>query len=172
MKHIYFTLSIATILVIGSCSRMNESGQALNQPGPNDSLFVVKQGPYEFAIFLPKDLMINNTPEIRYSEVSGEVHIALGDRFQLLVQSREQDLSQMEVELAHDDLFTNKVVLKDNKSILYEQVLPTGETYSYQYVRNVSAGNNTYFIHTSPTGEFSIDNIYRMRDAANSMRSI
>jgi hypothetical protein len=175
MKKCILFLSVAFI-VFAACQQQavnhaaNSTTRAL---GPNDSLFRIAEGPYHFSLCLPKDMMINNTPQVQLNSATGELNIQMGERFHLVIAARQQDLAQIESDLKTDDLFTNQIVESDHSSLMYQQVLPTGETYSYQFCKNVTTPDGTpYFVCTSPMGEFSMESVSRMKQVVNTISSL
>lgn len=170
MKKKLTYLIAGTAMIIAACQQHAPVEMSTRELGPNDSLFKVNEGPYNFSICLPKDMMINNTPQLRMNEATGELNIQLGDKFHLVIAARQQDLGQLEHDLQGDDLFTNKIVEEDGSSLMYQQILPTGETFSYQFCKNVTTPNGTpYFICTSPMGEFSMESISRMKQVVSTI---
>jgi len=159
-------------LALSACQRSAQVEQAERVIGPNDSLFKVQQGPYQFSVCLPKDMMVNYSPSIQLNAATGDLEITLGERFHLIVTDHHQDHTVLRQDLNTDALFTNKLVEEDNASLMYEQLLPTGESYSYQFCKNISAQGHPYFIHTSPSGEYTLEAISRMKQVVSTIGSI
>lgn len=155
-----------------ACSEQPAVTVATRTAGPNDSLFRINEGPYKFSLFLPKDIMINHRPEVKMSDATGELHVRMGEHFHLVFHPKDQDLKQVVSDLATDDLFTNKVIEDNGVSLVYQQVLPTGETFGYHYCVNVQPAGAGYFVQTSPMGEFSIESISRMKQVVASISAL
>lgn len=171
LKRTTWVASIA-IASIAGCRNATPTEQVQRTLGPNDSLFHINEGPFKFSICLPKDMMINHTPVVGMNSSTGELNIRLGDNFHLVFMPKSKDIDHVIASIATDDLFANKVVERDGKSILYQQVLPTGETYSYQYCGNVSPMGTDYFVQSSPLGEFSMESVRRMQQVVSSIGSL
>ena len=89
-----------------------------------------------------------------------------------MVSEDKKDLSQLEEMLKNDDLFTNKIMEEDANSIMYQQVLPTGETYCYQYAKIVMGHGKSYLVQSAKDGEYTFENVARMRQAANTISAL
>jgi hypothetical protein len=160
------------LATLAACRQSTPVEQVERTLGPNDSLFHINEGPFKFSICLPKDMMINHTPQVGMNHNTGELNIQLGEHFHLVFMARSKNIDNVIAGIANDDLFANKVVEHDGKSILYQQVLPTGETYSYQYCGNVNPMGSEYFVQTSPVGEFSMESVRRMQQVVSSIGSL
>lgn len=165
-----FTLiAVGCALAMASCQQQPEVNQPEIVLSANDSLFRVNEGPYNFNICLPKDMLINNDAEVRVNDATGDLNITIGENFHLVVTNRHQDLGSTHADMNGDGLFTNKVIEQDQTSVLYEQVLPTGETFSYQFCKNINGTNQAYSVQSSPVGEFTLEAINRMKQVASTI---
>lgn len=170
MKHLYFPLLIFAALQ--SCSPVSESNQADagGKRDANDSLFVVKQGPFAFSLFLPKDLMINESPLIEYNQSSGDLHIGIGPEFELVFSAESSDMAALKASLADDGLFTNRVEKEENGCLVYQQFLPNGEPYYFHMAASANVGGENYVVRSSSMGEYTQGQIHRMVRAFESLK--
>jgi hypothetical protein len=137
---------------------------------PNDSLFVVDQGGYQFAIALPKDLMINDAPRIEHQSSSGELHIKIGDNFWLVAIEGQSSLDQVKSELGEDMLFTFKVVEEDKSTMVYQRFLPDGTEYDYSFRSMNQVGQKYYMFKACDEGEFTKEEVGKMRHSVSSVQ--
>jgi len=167
-KILLFAASCALIVALDSCNNGNQTTKETSSVTlqPNDSLFAVSNGGYNFQIILPKDLMIMNTPRIDMNSATGELHIHLGDQFWIVASQEKTDMTAIKSAIQEDMLFTSRVVEETNNSILVERILPDGTTYD----RSVNdIGGKPYIFKTSEEGEFSIESVNRMKYAISSV---
>lgn len=169
MKNRILYLAVFLAAVAVSCKTEKNKHEANTQVSVNDSLFHVNEGPYRFAIYLPKDLLINNTAELKMNSGTGELHIAIGDYFHLVIVQEAKELAALEAELKDDPLFTNTIVEREENSLVYQQVLPTGEAYFYHYVQVTDLEGTPFVMRSWSQGEFPMDGIQRMKHAARSI---
>jgi hypothetical protein len=161
--------AIALALVGSGCQNQQAKENAKALVSANDSLFHVSEGPYRFSLYLPKDLLINNAAELKMNSATGELHIAIGDNFHLVVFQEQKDLAALEAELKEDPLFTNKIVEREEDALVYQQVLPTGEAYFYHYARIADVSGTPFVVRSWSLGEYPMDGIQRMKHAAKSI---
>jgi hypothetical protein len=174
MRNLTLFLAIVTCQVIlFSCSNEPKKEIAGNtvQLQPNDSLFHINQGGYDFNIILPKDLMIENTPEITLNNSTGELNIHLGDQFWIVASLEKADIIRIKTELNEDMLFTNRIVEESDKSVMYQRILPDGTEYDYSFKCSNEIGGKSYFFRTSEEGEFKMDHVTKMKQAISSVHS-
>jgi hypothetical protein len=162
----YTLIALSCVLALASCQNQPEVKLPEVVLSSNDSLFKVNEGPYNFSICLPKDMLINHDAELLINEATGDLNITIGDNFHLVVTNRLQDLTSSRADMNGDGLFTNKVIEQDQSSILYEQLLPTGETFSYQFCKNINGNGQAYSVQSSPVGEFTLEAVNRMKQVA------
>ncbi len=171
-KLILCSAILCTIALLQSCNNSNQ--QAETQPEvalqPNDSLFVVNEGGYNFQIILPKDLMISNTTRIVVNQSTGDLHIQLGEQFWIVASQEKTDMNNFKTLMNEDMLFTNKVMEETQNSLLVQRVLPDGTTYDYNFRSFSDVDGKPYIFKTSEEGEFSIESVKRMRHAITSVR--
>ena len=96
-KYTLLSIVAALTITISSCDTQNNAeakttGVALQ---PNDSIFHVNEGGYDFQIVLPKDMMISNVPEISLNGATGELHIHLGEQFWIVASQEKMDMPQI-----------------------------------------------------------------------------
>lgn len=141
------------------------------QLSENDSIFQVNEGGYKFSIILPKDLMINESPSIAMNGATGELHITLGDQFWIVATQEKGDINNFKSALADDMLFKHEVVEENAQSLLYKRVLPDGTEYDYSFKSCNEISGTPYVFRTSEEGEFTKDNVTRMRQAIGTIRA-
>ncbi len=175
MKKTGFLLTIlALICAMQACETSTQPAvqQAEAMPkSPNDSLFAVNEGGYNFAIFLPKDLMIENEPEIRFNSATGDLHIRIGERFWIVASQESKDISKLKEEINENMLFTSRIIEETNNALLYQRLLPDGRAYDYNYRYLSSIGGKPYFFKTCEEGEYSKESVDMMKSAIMSVHS-
>jgi hypothetical protein len=165
-----FTLiALGCALALASCQQQAEVKQEEIMLSTNDSLFKVNEGPYDFSICLPKDMLINNDAQVQLNDATGDLNISIGENFHLVITNKQMDLASGHADLNGDGLFTNKVIEKDQTTVLYEQILPTGETFSYQFCKNINGRDKAFSVQSSPVGEFTLEAINRMKQVASTI---
>jgi hypothetical protein len=170
-KYSLLTIIAVVILAMTSCDVKNNTetktaGAALQ---PNDSIFTVNEGGYNFQIILPKDMMIANVPEISMNGATGDLHIHLGEQFWIVASQEKMDMNAIKSAINDDMLFTNRIVEETNNSILFQRILPDGTTYDFNFRSFSEVGGKPYLFKTSEEGEFSIESVNRMRQAISSV---
>ncbi len=135
----------------------------------NDSLFRIHEGNYHFSIFLPRDLMISNAPEIGRNGANGELSIRIGSDFHLLALPGEADFESMKSRLNDDGVFTNRIITEEQAVILYQQFLPDSTPYYFHIlgIRELAGGHTAFRSH--PDGQFTREQAERMMDAVRSV---
>ncbi len=170
-KYTLFSIVVALTISISSCDMKNnaETKTAGVVLQPNDSIFNVNEGGYNFQIILPKDMMISNVPEISMNNATGELHIHLGEQFWIVASQEMTDMPKIKNAISDDMLFTNRIVEETNNSILFQRILPDGTTYDFNFRSFNDVGGKPYVFKTCEEGEFSIESVNRMRQAISSV---
>lgn len=175
MKKTGFLLSIIVLIsAMQSCGRATQPATQQAEVMPqsaNDSLFSVNEGGYNFAIYLPKDLMIENDPEIRFNSATGDLHIRIGERFWIVASQENKDISKVKAEINDNMLFTSRIIEETDNALLYQRLLPDGRAYDYNYRYLSSIGGKPYFFKTCEEGEYSKENVDMMKTAIQSVHS-
>jgi hypothetical protein len=172
MKKLILIFSCSLVLMsIQSCQPgRNADNTGANGPKTaNDSLFVIHEGGHDFAIYLPKDLMIENTADIKFNDATGDMHMQIGDKFWIIASQENIDMDSLRKEVNENVLFTSLVVEETVNGILYQRLLPDGKAYDYNYRGIVTVGDKTYIFRTSEAGEFSRENVELMKVAIQSV---
>jgi|GEM_PF-3245023 len=136
---------------------------------PNDSLVIVKEGPYAFAMVLPKDVMINDAPSIRMNTATGELEVAVGTQFRLVAQVENRSLEALLSDLEDDGMFTNRIESKGELSAIYQQFLPGGQPWYYQIVARAEVNGKSFSFRSDPMGEYSLEEARRMEHSVISL---
>ncbi|HEY8404630.1 MAG TPA: hypothetical protein VIK71_08475 [Flavobacteriales bacterium] len=167
---IIFNCSLA-LMFLQSCQRgKNADNAGLNGPkSANDSLFIINEGGHDFAIYLPKDLMIENHAEIRFNDATGDMHLKIGDKFWIITSQEAVEMDAIKKEVNENMLFTSRVVEESDNGILYQRLLPDGKAYDYNYRGIAVVNGKTYVFRTSEEGEFSRENVELMKTAIESV---
>lgn len=173
MKNLALSIAIASCLFfVQSCSdesqKQPENSIALQ---PNDSLFHVNEGGYNFNIILPKDMMIDNVPSISVNSATGELNLHLGNQFWIVASLEKADIASIKAELNEDMLFTSRIVEESNNSIMYQRILPDGTEYDYSFKCSNEVGGKPYFFRTCEEGEFNMENVGRMKQAISTVHT-
>ncbi len=173
MKNLALSIAIVSCLFFAqSCS--NESQKQLENSialQPNDSLFHVNEGGYNFNIILPKDMMIDNVPSISVNSATGELNLHLGNQFWIVASLEKADIASIKAELNEDMLFTSRIVEESNNSIMYQRILPDGTEYDYSFKCSNEVGGKPYFFRTCEEGEFNMENVGRMKQAISTVHT-
>ncbi len=167
-------LSSIIILFVGlnacqngqTAEKQSDTNQVLN---PNDSLFIINEGGFSFGIVLPKDLMIANTPVVKFNGATGDMHIQCGDEFWIVASMENTDMNKIKSQLGDDILFTSKIIEETSNSLLYQRNLPDGSEYDYNYRSICQLGDKKYTFRTCEEGEFSLGSVNRMKSAISSV---
>ncbi len=138
----------------------------------NDSLFRIHEGNYHFSIFLPRDLMISNAPEIGRNGASGELSIRIGSDFHLLALPGQADFESMKSRLKEDGVFTNRIITEEQAVILYQQFLPDSTPYYFHIlgIRELAEGHTAF--RSDPDGQFTREQAERIFDRKKYMEIV
>jgi hypothetical protein len=172
MKKTTLLLSALSFLtVLNSCENQSTATEKKAEITlqPNDSLFTVNEGGYNFQIVLPKDLMIANTPSISMNEATGELNIRCGEQFWIIASLEKTDIPAIKNMINEDMLFTSRVIEETNNSILFQRILPDGTEYDYNYRSISNIDGKPYIFKTSEEGEFSMESVGRMKLAISTV---
>lgn len=169
-----FAFVLASITALNSCENpASEATPTANAPktecSPNDSLVVINEGVYQFAITLPKDLMINHTPRIEHLSSTGELHIKIGEDFWLVASEGQQNLDAIKSELSEDQLFSFKVVEEDPSTMVFQRFLPDGTEYDYSMRGMSQVGDKHYVFKACDEGEFTKEEVTKMKRSVASV---
>ena len=173
MKNLTLVMFVLVLLTAAqSCREASNKEVSQNKVllDPNDSLFHVNQGGYEFNIILPKDLMIANSPQINMNEATGDLHIHVGENFWIVASLEKTDMQTIKTSINEDMLFTSRVIEETNSSILFQRLLPDGSEYDYNFRSICEIGGKPYIFRTSEEGEFSMESVNRMKHAISSIQ--
>jgi hypothetical protein len=165
----YLCVILISVLAVSCTDQTHPLEVTAREGGPNDSLFHVADGPFHFAIFLPKDMMIVNDAEIRFVPAKGELEIGITNSFRLTVIEQESDLKSLLDSTEDEGIFTNKVVDEDERTIVYQQILPGGKEWFYQVIGKATPGEASYTFRSDPMGEYTLEDARRMAAAIRSI---
>jgi hypothetical protein len=166
------TLAAAFLMLMHSCESGDKTASAKPEPTlqPNDSIFHVNDGGYNFSIVLPKDLMIMDSPKISVNGATGELHIQVGDQFWIVASQEQTSMQTIKSAMQEDMLFTSRIVEETGNGVLYQRILPDGSEYDYSYRNFCEVGGKPYVFKTCEEGEFSMESVSRMKQAIASVR--
>lgn len=174
MKNLTLLLSsVFMIAALYSCQNDQKTATTSNAAvtlNQNDSLFMINQGGYSFEIIMPKDIMIANAPSIQLNNATGDLHIQCGEQFWIIASMEKTDLAKIKSTLGEDMLFTSKIIEETNNSLLYQRNLPDGAAYDYNFRSICELGEKSYTFRTCEEGEFSLENVNRMKSVIASVR--
>ena len=165
----YLCVFLIIILAVSCIDRTHPLEVTTREGGPNDSLFHVADGPFNFAIFLPKDMMIVTDAEIRFVPAKGEMEIGIGPSFRLTAIEQDSDLKSLLKSTEDEGIFTHKIVAEDEHAIVYQQILPGGKEWFYQVIGKATSGEASYSLRSDPMGEYTLEDARRMADAIRSI---
>ncbi len=167
-----FTAVIGAVISFQACQNAECSKETKSlMLQPNDSLFHINESGYSFNIILPKDLMIENEPVIGVNSSTGELNIQLGNQFWIVASLEKADMTKVKAELGEDMLFGCKVMEENPNSLLFQRILPDGTEYDYSYRYAGEIGGKSYFFKTCEEGEFSMENVGRMKQAISTIHT-
>jgi hypothetical protein len=165
---------LASLAILESCENTQTTGTPIAetqkiQCSPNDSIVVINEGIYHFAITLPKDLMINHAPRIEHQSATGELHIKIGEDFWLVASESQQNLDAIKSELGEDQLFSFKIVEEDQSTMVFQRFLPDGTEYDYSMRGMTQVGDKQYIFKASDEGEFTKEEVTKMKNSVASV---
>ncbi len=166
-NHTLLTL-LAGIFWLHACNPTQNSSTpaaSIVTQGPNDSLFTVNEEGYQFAIYLPKDLIIDHEPDIEFNSASGNLNIRIGDQFWIVASQEQKDFKEVKSEINDNMLFSCRVIEDTGSAVLYQRILPDGKAYDYNYRAVAMIGGKPYFFRTCEEGEYSRESVELMRSA-------
>lgn len=172
-KTVFVVCAFLSIIFIQSCDTAQPEAEKAVEAilaDPSDSLFVIKEGGYDFAFFLPKDLMIENDADIEFNGATGDLNVRIGENFWIVASLEGKTLAGMKEEISNDMLFDNRIIEETENSVLYQRMLPDGKTYDYNFRSFAEVGGKAYFFRTSEAGEYSIESVDLMKSAIESVR--
>jgi len=165
MTRLLLILFVPAVAGLVACSGAKPQGHASIGMTSNDSLFIVNEGPFSFGIFLPKDGMINHQPLLKMNHATGEMYVMLGHDFRLVALAERVSREQLQTEIADDGMFTNRVESEQEGVIIYQQYLPTGESWYFQVIGQARVGGQDYLFRSEPMGEYTLQQAERMASA-------
>lgn len=173
-KQIFILLCAGSGILFQSCN--NETGTTTAQTekiqlAENDSIFNVNESGFKFSIVLPKDLMINESPQIKMNTATGELHITLGEKFWIVASQEKGDVNKFKADMEDDMLFKHEIVEENTQSLMYKRVLPDGTEYDYSYKSCNDVSGIPYIFRTSEEGEFTKENVTRMKTAIGTVHA-
>ncbi|MFZ4785251.1 MAG: hypothetical protein ACOYLH_07210 [Flavobacteriales bacterium] len=170
MKNYFFILAI---LLVGFAGCLVEPDvNETCEPDPHDSIFVVQQGPFNFSIRLPKDLVIQHIPFFHYKENTGELIVIVGRSFEVVMTQEIRDLGQLKKKWESDAVLKTEIEEETANGIFMQQLLPDGAHQSYHYVAMVRNTQVPYYARTSKSGQFNRDEAILMRKAICSIQPL
>lgn len=176
MTHISKSLLFLTIIAMILCSC--QEGEVAAGESPNkeisalDSLIVVNQGGFKFSMTLPKELLAGNAAEIAFNETTGLLEVACGEGFMFHISRGAMDMNLLKKELKEELMFRNEIKSEENNSILYQRTLPDGNAFFHHYVCNLQIGNESCHARTASEGEFSLQQVERIKKAISSISNL
>ena len=133
----------------------------------NDSLFVIDEGDFHFRIVLPKDIMINSEPIIELASNGQSLHITCGSTFHLVAEMIDTQATRTPL---GSGIFHYDIIDNEDQSFVFKRILPDGNSYDYGLIQYSSIGENDYAFHSSTEGEFSLNDVLRMKGALASVK--
>lgn len=170
MKPIYFLFFIAFCFG-ASCGEISEKEKQAYAPGPEDTVYAVRQGPFHFSLRLPKRLVQESMPIILFKENSGDLIISLGESIYLKVSQQIKDIKAIERELSEDatDIYEISKVEESNSELIYKQSLIDDSFGSYHYKAMISRTDLPYFVETDASKMYTLSDIEVIRKIAQSL---
>jgi hypothetical protein len=163
----FVLISIAVCLCLAGCQPAKHEG--LPDVGitrsEKDSMIMVNQGGFEFSILLPRDLLSAHKAEINYNETTGLLEVGIGPGFMFTISREAADLVSLRKELSEELFYKNQITQEDGRSLLYQRALPDGKAYFYQYITNLEIGANPFHARTISEGEFTLDQVEKIKAA-------
>lgn len=164
-------IGILFLVVSFGCQDMKEreTTSMLSGQYSSDTLFLIQKGPFHFSLKVPKDLVKQELPFIQYLESTGKLTIKIGDGFMLLVSQEIKSISEIREKLMSDEILIASFEESSDNHLLYKQSLPFGKDYSWHCKYLVMETQLPYFIESSSTRQFTLDQV---RVMLNSIQSI
>lgn len=133
----------------------------------NDSLFFVDEADFHFRIALPKDLMINHSPQISLDDEKNNLEIACGPNFKLMVEIHDTFTTTL---AESDGIFTHLVIDNEDNSCLYSRNLPDGRTFDFGLIQQIRIQDKFYTFSSAKEGEYTLQDVLKMRSALASVK--
>lgn len=158
-------------LLAWSCHNPLIQEERLGAPGPNDSIFIVQQGPYHFSMRLPKDQVTGVLPIIMFKENTGELIVSLSDQVYFKVTQQLVSMEKEEAALLNGgaDIFQVDVVERDSSRLLYKTSLPDRTPVSYHFKGLIDATNLPYLVETDPVKRYNLEDVEQIMAIASTV---
>jgi hypothetical protein len=164
----YFSAIVLVALVFTGCiipgARRERAEIELQR---NDSIFFIDEGDFKFQIVLPKDLMINHTPEILLKQDKNRLVISCGPTFQLIAEIRD---SQGSIQPTQTGVFHCSILDNEDNSCVYARLLPDGQVFDYGLIQQTNTNETDYIFYTDELGEYTLQDVLKMRTALASIK--
>jgi hypothetical protein len=164
----YFSITVIALIVFTGCiipgARKERAEIELQR---NDSLFVIDEGDFHFRIVLPKDIMINSEPIIKMAGNGQSLHITCGSTFHVVAEITDIKTTKLPI---GEGIFHYDIIDNEDQSFVFKRILPDGNSYDYGLIQYSSIGENDYAFSSSTEGEFSLNDVLRMKGALASVK--
>lgn len=133
----------------------------------NDSIFFIDEGDFKFQIVLPKDLMINHTPEILLQQDKNRLVISCGPTFKLITEISD---SQGSLQPTQTGIFNFTILDNEDNSCVYSRNFPNGQVFDYGLIQQTNTNETEYIFYTDELGEYTLQDVLKMRTALASIK--
>jgi len=167
-KTLLFSVIITGLIVFTGCiiPGVRRERSEIELPR-NDSLFVIEEGDFHFRLVLPKDLMIVHEPVITLLETENKLSITCGPSFQIFACLSEHDLIKSQ---ERNGILNYNILDNEDQCVVYSRLLPDGTIYDYGMQQQTALNGQNYYFETDLNGEFSMDDVLRMKLALASIK--
>ena len=172
MKNTYM-ISMLISLVLFSCTsitnKQDEPTKLIHMVAETDSLFKVEEGGYALAITLPKALLKEDS-KFGYRSNFGDVELFIDSKFHLFITNEQLSLTTLKEELEQNELFSRKFYNEAPNELLYQSLLPDGTEMGFQWIKQITLNEQSYFILTEPRRDYSKQHIRKIQDCCKSIK--
>lgn len=173
MKNLYILVLVGTLLM-QACKNDNSAVQVRENQieTSTDSLFLVRQGPFNFSLLLPKKDLEANLPMIVFKENSGELVVAVGTDFSFKVTQEIRTIEQIQNQLNTSEVFKNEILESNEHSVLSHRFLSDGSHVSYHYSQMIKGPKGVYYAESDPFISFNLEQIKKLQKAIQSIHPL
>lgn len=173
MKKLYFLVA-SVALFFQSCTNDSATVQIEDNQKEvgSDSLFLVRQGPFNFSLLLPKKDLGSNLPMIVFKENTGELVVAIGTDFSFKVTQEIRTIEQIQNQLNTSEVFKNEIIESNDHSVLSRRYLPDGTHVGYHYSQLIKGPKGDYYAESDPLVSFNLEQAKKLQKAMKSIHPI
>lgn len=173
MKKLILLLTVVSVSIFACNNSEHSTGNnEIAFDSKSDSLFLVRQGPFNFSVLLPKKLIQSNLPMIIFKENTGELVVSLGTEFSFKVTQEIRSMRRIMDDLVSTDVFKNEIIESDSLFVLAHRKLSDGTHVSYYFSRMIKGTSANYFAQSDDLVTFNLEQIRMVQKAIQSIRAL